>query len=134
VKIHRINEQATLEVIEGGFADHLVDQQLEGFTAVKGGSEKAAEGNVGTGYLKDVPAADYPGSGLHSPGRHPCGPGSRDERSDAGAYYQAGDQISLLQRPEHADVSEPFQAAATEHQGEGAIRYHSRALTKVASS
>jgi hypothetical protein len=134
VEVHRIDEQAAFQVVEGCFTDHLVDQNFEGFAAVKGGSEKTSEGHIGPGYLEDVPAADHPGSGLHSPGRYPRGPCGRDERSDAGAYDQAGDQLSLFQSPEHADVSEPFQAAATEDQGEGAIRYHSRALTKVASS
>ena len=42
-----------------------------------------------------------------------------------------GHQPALFERAEHADVGEPFEAAAAEHEGEGSVRVHSLARVEV---
>jgi hypothetical protein len=102
----------------------VVDESLEWFAAIERRGKEAAEGDISPGYLEDIPPADQPGSGFHVSDRYTRCPGTADERTDAGSHDETGDQPALFQGPEHADVGEAFQAAATENQGEGAFWSH----------
>jgi hypothetical protein len=106
VKIHRVDEEAPLEIAECGVPDQAADQYFEWLAPVERGSEEAAEGNVRAGKLKDVTPADQTGAGIHLPDWYSSGPRRPNERSDAGADDQAGNQAALLERPEHTDVGQ----------------------------
>jgi hypothetical protein len=132
VKVNRVDEKTALDIAEGDVADQACDEGFEGLAAIERGRKKAAEGHVGAGHLEDVTPPDLKSSGLHLAGGYPSRPSRRDERADAGAYYQARHQPALFQSPQDANVGEPFQATATQDQGKGAVGYHALALPKVA--
>ena len=131
MEIDGVDQQAAGEIPEGDVADQAPDQILQRLAAVEGGGHQPAKGDVGPGDLEDVPPAHGPGPGLHLPQRNAGGPRRPDQRPDARPHDQARHQPPLLQRAEHADVSEPFEAAATEDQGKGLFRVHSLAPAKV---
>ena len=110
----------------------LWTRNLERLAAVEGGRHQPAERDIRPGDLEDVPPPHQARPRLHLLEGHPGGPGGADQRADAGAHHQAGHQAPLLEGPEHTDVGEPLEAAATEHQGEGSVRVHSLAPAEVA--
>jgi hypothetical protein len=71
-------------------------------------SKEPPERDVGSGDLKHIPPADQAGAGIHLPHRYSRGPSGTDERPDAGADNQIGNQAPLLEGPEHTDVGKPF--------------------------
>jgi hypothetical protein len=124
VQIHRVDQKPALEVIEGYVTNQMVDQGLERFAAIQGGSEEPAECYVCPGNLKDIPPSHQAGPSLHLTEGDAGGPRGSDQGSDAGAYYQAGYQAPLLQRAKHPDVREALETTAAEDQSEGAIGNH----------
>jgi hypothetical protein len=108
VKIYRVDEEPALEIAECGVPDQAADQYLEWLAPVERRSEEAAEGDVRAGKLKDVTPADQTRPRIHLPHWYSSGPSRSNERSDAGADDQAGNQAPLLESPEHTDVGEPF--------------------------
>jgi hypothetical protein len=113
MKVNGIDEEPALEIVERNAADQRSDESFEGFPTVQGRGEESAERHIRAGYLEDIPAPDQPGSRFHLMGRHPRSPCRGDERSDTRANHQIGNQTPLFERPEHADVGEPFQATTT---------------------
>ena len=61
-------------------------------------------------------AAHQERSRVHLPGRHAARPGGRHEGAHARSDHEAGNEPSLLERPEDADVREPLEAPAAQHQ------------------
>ena len=124
MQVNRVDEQPALEVFEGDLADQVVDEDLEGLAAVERRRKQTAEGDISPGYLEDVPPTHQPGSRFHVSARYTRCPRTADERPDAGSHDKVGDQLALLQGPEHTNVGQAFKAAATEDQGEGAFGSH----------
>jgi hypothetical protein len=124
MQVHRVDEQPALEVLERDLTDQVVDENLEWFAAVERGSKETTEGDIGPGNLEDVPPPHQQRSRFHLSDRYARCPRTPDERSNAGAHDEAGDQPALLQGPEHTYVGQAFEAAATEDQGERAFGNH----------
>jgi hypothetical protein len=104
VKIYRVDEEPALEVAECGVADEATDQYFEWLAPVERGSEETAEGYVSPGKLEDVTPADQTGPRIHLPHRYSGGPRRANQRPNAGADDQTGNQAPLLESPEHTDV------------------------------
>src|SRR3982750_231038 len=102
----------------------MLDEGFQGFAAIERGSKQPPERYIGPSHLEDVAPAHQVGSGFHLLERDPGGPGSPDERSDAGTHHETGDQASLLQGPEYPDMGQALETTAAQNQGEGAIGYH----------
>ena len=98
-----------------------------------GGGMHPAEGHVGVGYLEHVAPLDPEGPLPHLRGRHPRGPGCGDQGAHARPDDQIGSEPALLERPEHADVGQPLEAAAAQNQGELRRLFHRlpRRMTSV---
>jgi hypothetical protein len=108
VKIYGVDEQPAGKISEGDITYETGDQCLERLTAIEGRSKEPSERDVGSGDLKHIPPADQAGAGIHLPHRYSRGPSGTDERPDAGADNQIGNQAPLLEGPEHTDVGKPF--------------------------
>jgi hypothetical protein len=74
MQIDGVDQQTPREIIEGDVTHKVLNQHFEGFTAVESRGEQTAEGNIGSGDLKDIPASDQAGSGFHLPGGYAGGP------------------------------------------------------------
>ena len=131
VEIGCVDEEAALEIAEGDVADEARDQRLERLAAVEGRRQQPPERHVHAGHLEHVAPPDLERPRLHLRGVAPGRPGGADQRPDARPHHQARHQPALLERAEHADVGEPFEAAAAENQGEGSVRVHSLAPVEV---
>ena len=68
---------------------------------------------------------------LHLAHRGPGGPGGPDEGADARPHDQGRHQPALFQRAEDADVGQPFEAAAAQHQCKRSFLVHSLAPSPV---
>ena len=112
----------------------LETSSSSGSRRYSGGRQQPPEGHVDAGHLEHVPPAHQraraPPSG---PAWHPRPrrPPISDPMLDP--TTRLGARPALLQRPEHADVGEPLEAAAAEYEGEGSVRVHSLARVEVTS-
>ncbi len=133
VQVGGVDQEAAVEIAEGHVAHQLVDELEQRVGPVERGSEQSPQRHVRARHLEHVAATDPERPGLHAIGADAGGPGRAHQRADARPDHQAGHQPAFLERAEHADVGQPFEAAAAEHEGEGSFRLHSLAPVGVGS-
>jgi len=131
MQVHCVDKQPALEIIEGHIADESADEGFKGLAALEGRGKQSAEGDVGSSYLKDIPAADQSGPRFHVAEWHSGSPRSSDERPDARSDHQARHQAPFLQRLEDPDMGQAFEAATTEDECKRAVGYHGPIRQKV---
>ena len=75
---------------------------------------------------EEVILAERQRPALHFVDRHPPGVRSRNQGPNAGPRDQRRPDAALFERPNHTDVGEPFQATATEDEGNARREERSR--------
>jgi len=108
VQIDGVDQQSTLQVVEGDLANKVIDQNFEGFAAIKCRSQQAAEGNIGSSYLKYIPAPYHPGTCFHVSDRHTSSPGGTDEGANAGPHDKVWSEPALVQGSQNPDMGKAF--------------------------
>jgi hypothetical protein len=131
MKIDCVDEKAALKVTELCCTDEAGNEALEGLAPVERWGQESPEGDIGSRYLEHVAAPNQASPPVHLGDGNPRGPRGGDQRADTRSHDEVGNEATLLQGPEHADVGQPFEAAATENQGEGTVWNHNLPRHKV---
>ena len=117
-EIGGVDQQRVLQIVEGAVAHDGLEQRIERLAPVEGGGVHPAEGHVHVGHAEDVPALHGERTLLHFVERHAGGPGPGHHGAHARAHDHRRLHASLVQRLEHADVSQTLETTATQHQRE----------------